>query len=57
MFRFFLSIVLTLFLITSSFAQKDKTERKLVQSVDKHTAYYTDLLKELVNMNSGTMNF
>jgi glutamate carboxypeptidase len=28
-----------------------------VQSVDKHTAYYTDLLKELVNMNSGTMNF
>lgn len=57
MFKSLISFILITFLVTSSFAQKDKTERKLVQSVDKHTAYYSDLLKELVNTNSGTMNF
>jgi len=57
MFKSVLSFILIAFLVTSSFAQNDKTEKRLIQSVDKHTAYYTDLLKELVNMNSGTMNF
>lgn len=39
------------------FAQLDKTERKLIQYVDEHNEEYLTLLKRLININSGTMNF
>jgi len=38
-------------------AQTDKTEKKLIQYVDTHNDEYLNLLKELININSGTMNF
>lgn len=37
-------------------AQVDKKEKALIASIDKHNAYHTELLKELVNINSGTIN-
>ncbi|MFY0606796.1 MAG: M20/M25/M40 family metallo-hydrolase [Cyclobacteriaceae bacterium] len=53
-----LSITLFLCLhVTFLFGQANKTERKLVSAVDESNEYYTQLLKELVNINSGTMNF
>ncbi len=36
--------------------QSNRTERKILQSVDSKNVYYTALLKEVVNINSGTMN-
>lgn len=38
-------------------AQLDRTEKKLVKWVDEHNEEAVDLLKQLVNINSGTMNF
>ncbi len=38
-------------------AQTNKTEKALVTSINQNNAYHTELLKKLVNMNSGTMNF
>lgn len=38
-------------------AQINKKEKIIVQSVDEHSSYYTELLKKIVNINSGTMNF
>lgn len=38
-------------------AQTDKVEKKLIQYVDTHNDEYLSLLKELININSGTMNF
>ncbi len=38
-------------------AQKNSTEKKIVKSVDKHTAASLDLLRKAININSGTMNF
>jgi glutamate carboxypeptidase len=38
-------------------AQIDKKETAILESVDRHNEYYTELLKKIVNMNSGTMNF
>jgi glutamate carboxypeptidase len=46
-----------LFLTTTSFAQLDRTEKKLSKWVDDNNAEAITLLKELVNINSGTMNF
>ncbi len=39
------------------FAQKEKIERKIIKSVDKHTEASLELLRKAVNINSGTMNF
>lgn len=54
-------ILINLFLLTfisqAMIAQTTKQEKAIVAAIDKHNSYYTDLLKELVNMNSGTMNF
>jgi len=41
----------------SSWAQLDPTEKKLVKWVDENNADAVALLKDLVNINSGTMNF
>ena len=49
--------VLSLLLISPSFGQKDQTEKKLVKWVDDHNEEAMVLLKDLVNINSGTMNF
>ncbi|MGB8706168.1 MAG: M20/M25/M40 family metallo-hydrolase [Gillisia sp.] len=52
--------ILILSIFTSPFfgvAQKNGIERKIVKSVDKHTPASIDLLKQVVNINSGTMNF
>lgn len=49
--------VLFLFTLTSSFAQLDRTEKKLTKWVDENNAEAVELLKQLVNINSGTMNF
>jgi glutamate carboxypeptidase len=50
---------LLLICISSSLltAQVDKTEKALVASINRHNASHTELLRKLVNMNSGTMNF
>jgi glutamate carboxypeptidase len=54
-----LKILLILLTLSSfkSFSQKDKTEKRIVKSVDKHTEASLDLLRKAINMNSGTMNF
>lgn len=51
-------LILLLLLIPSvdSFAQTGK-EKKILNAVNEHNAYYTSLLKEIININSGTMNF
>ncbi len=41
----------------SGFCQLDRTERKIVKSVDKHNKEAIELLEKAVNINSGTMNF
>ncbi|MFQ3213489.1 MAG: glutamate carboxypeptidase [Marivirga sp.] len=38
-------------------AQTSRKEKTIIAAVDKNNLYYTDLLKEIVNINSGTMNF
>ncbi len=52
-----LLLLFTLLISNSLFGQADKTEQDIVQSVDQHNDYYTALLKEIVNVKSGTMNF
>ena len=41
----------------SSVAQSPKVEKKLAQWIDQHNDEAIELLKEIVNINSGTMNF
>lgn len=40
-----------------SHAQQHKIERKIIKSVDQRTEASLNLLKEAININSGTMNF
>lgn len=42
---------------TSLFAQKSEIETKILSSVDNHEQSSIELLKKIVNINSGTMNF
>lgn len=52
-----LSFCVYFFLLTSlSYAQVSKQETKIIESIDQHTDTSIELLKTLVNMNSGTMN-
>ena len=44
------------FLVTQSFAQISKKEAELVKTIDAHTPESLELLKKIVNLNSGTMN-
>jgi len=53
-----LLIALNLFATYTSFSQiNNQTEERIIKSVNQHEAYYSELLKEVVNINSGTMNF
>lgn len=57
---YFNKILLALSLIVVSSlatAQTDRTEKKLVKWVDDNNAEALDLLKDIININSGTMNF
>ena len=52
----FLTII-SFCLVFMAFAQLDRTEKKLVKWIDESNGDAVLLLKDLVNMNSGTMNF
>ncbi|WP_179335643.1 M20/M25/M40 family metallo-hydrolase [Winogradskyella costae] len=39
------------------FSQNNRIEKSIIEAVDKHTENAIDLIKESVNINSGTMNF
>lgn len=52
-----LSLALLIIICTTTIAQKSKVEKKIVMSVDKHNTESIELLKEIINVNSGTMNF
>ncbi|WP_420386916.1 M20/M25/M40 family metallo-hydrolase [Roseivirga sp.] len=51
--------VLLLLVISAScaFAQLDRKEKAMVGWIDEHNGEAVELLKELININSGTMNF
>ncbi len=53
----FTLILCVLFLSGTNYAQLNKTEKKIVKSVDKNNEASLELLKKAVNINSGTMNF
>lgn len=56
-FRFLLSLVLIGLFSISTFAQKlTRTEKKLVQSVEKNNSDARVFLEKVVNINSGTLN-
>ncbi|MEQ8925041.1 MAG: M20/M25/M40 family metallo-hydrolase [Fulvivirga sp.] len=46
-----------LFITLNSYSQKTAPSDLILQSIDENQSYYSDLLKEIVNINSGTMNF
>lgn len=50
-------VIVVLLVITMAFSQLDSKEKNLVKAVDKHNAAAIKFLEELVNINSGTMNF
>lgn len=50
-------ILSVLFFSSLTYGQKGKTEKKIIRAVDQHSEAAIDLLKESVNINSGTMNF
>ncbi|MEQ8302262.1 MAG: M20/M25/M40 family metallo-hydrolase [Cyclobacteriaceae bacterium] len=49
--------ILYLFLATSAYAQISRSEKKIISSVDAHQEEAITLLEEVVNINSGSMNF
>ncbi|WP_421878676.1 M20/M25/M40 family metallo-hydrolase [Marinoscillum sp.] len=55
--RFIASLLIYLLFSTITLAQSNKTEKQLVKWVDEHNQEALMLLEELVNINSGTMNF
>ena len=50
-------LALSICFVQSVFAQLDRTEKKLIKLIDTNNPSAEALLKELVNINSGTMNF
>lgn len=53
-----IQILLFLFIpLSAIYAQTNKTEQKLVKYIDEHNGEALVLLEQLVNINSGTMNF
>ena len=50
-------ILFSLVISTSLYAQVSKTEKKIVASVDAYQQEALKLLEEVVNINSGSMNF
>lgn len=55
--RLIATFLIFLFISNSAISQTNKTEKKLVQWIDEHNREALMLLEELVNINSGTMNF
>jgi glutamate carboxypeptidase len=55
--RFLYSFVFILFISFSVCAQLSKTEKKISASVSAHHAEAVKLLEQVVNINSGSMNF
>ncbi len=51
-----ITFLFCLFAISAN-AQLDRTEKKLASWVDEHNEEALTLLKDLININSGTMNF
>ena len=49
--------ILLIFSTSLMFSQSGRTEKKIVKLVDNNTKNAIKLLKEVVNINSGTMNF
>jgi glutamate carboxypeptidase len=49
--------LMLLFIFNGTKAELSKTEKKIASSVDMHSEAAKKLLKELVNINSGTYNF
>ncbi|QSE96454.1 M20/M25/M40 family metallo-hydrolase [Fulvivirga lutea] len=49
-------LILSLTITSISWSQSD-VKPVILKSVEDNTTYYTQLLKEIVNINSGTMNF
>lgn len=52
-----LLFILLFFISLHGLAQLDRTEKKLSEWVDVHNEEALTLLKQLININSGTMNF
>ncbi len=52
-----LAVLFTLLFVFPSIAQEERVEKKLVKWIDQHNEEALFLLEELVNINSGTMNF
>ena len=50
-------IILALITVNVSWAQQDKTEQRIVKWVDDNNQSALQLLKDIININSGTMNF
>lgn len=54
-------LILTTLILASVYvpisAQKSRVEKKIVNAIDGNNSEYIELLKEIVDMNSGTMNF
>ncbi len=55
--RIIIPILASLLFSTALNAQVSKKERRIISAVDKYNPEATTLLKEVVNMNSGSMNF
>jgi glutamate carboxypeptidase len=51
-----LSFTSFLFIVFGASAQLSETEKKIITYLNEHMKYATDLLKESVNINSGTLN-
>ena len=56
-FRTSIFIVLVFFIIQPGIAQLDSKEKKLVKYIDENNSMALSLLEEIVNINSGSMNF
>ncbi|WP_178985897.1 M20/M25/M40 family metallo-hydrolase [Winogradskyella helgolandensis] len=55
-YKYSLFIAVVCFSILS-FSQSNRKEKSIIKAVDSHTENAIELIKETVNMNSGTMNF
>lgn len=51
------TLIILLFISVPVFAQLDRTEKKLTKYIDEHNDEAVSLLKEVININSGSMNF
>ncbi|MEO9850444.1 MAG: M20/M25/M40 family metallo-hydrolase [Reichenbachiella sp.] len=52
-----IAIVFLLTSVSTAYCQNSKIEKSIIKSVDKNNQTYVQLLKDIVNTNSGTMNF